>query len=136
VAGLYVVQLIVNDGKEDSLPDTVSITAETGTPTVTLTATDDTASEAEPDSGTFTFTRAGSTTASLDVLYSISGTATNGTDYSPTLSGSVTIPAGQASATVTITPSQDNLVESAETVDLNADGECCLHRWHTEMPPQ
>src|SRR5688572_30348625 len=50
------------------------------------------------DAGLFTFTRSGPTTSALVVQYSVSGTATNGTDYTPTLSGSITIPIGQASA--------------------------------------
>ena len=45
------------------------------------------------------------------------GTATNGSDYAA-LSGSLTIPAGQASATVTVRPVDDPDAEAAETVDV------------------
>jgi regulation of enolase protein 1 (concanavalin A-like superfamily) len=65
--------------------------------------------------GTFTFTRTGVTTTPLSVACTISGTATNGTDYS-TLSGTVTIPSGASSATVAVTSVDDSLVESMETV--------------------
>ena len=65
--------------------------------------------------GTFTFTRTGVTTNPLSVAYTISGSATNGTDYT-TLSGTVTIPAGASSGTVTVTSVDDSLVESMETI--------------------
>lgn len=85
-------------------------------PTVTVSATD--ASAGEPsNNGTFTFTRTGSTTASLAVSYAVSGTATNGSDYN-TISTSVTIPAGSATATVPVTVINDSAVESSEQVTL------------------
>ncbi len=82
---------------------------------VSIAATDPSAAEAGPDSGTFTMTRSGSTTAALTVSLSISGTATNGTDYQ-TIPNSVVIPAGAASATVTVIPIDDTVVDAAETV--------------------
>src|SRR5206468_2676992 len=81
-------------------------------PTVTVTATDANASETGPDSGTFTITRTGDTTAPLTVNYSLSGTASNGTDYQQ-LGTSVTIAAGVSSATVTVTPIDDTEVEGS-----------------------
>ena len=53
----------------------------------------------------------------LAVNFNIGGTASNFFDYQ-TISSQVIIPAGQASATVTITPVADGLVEPAETVIL------------------
>jgi hypothetical protein len=85
-------------------------------PVVTIAATD--AAAAEPaDPGVFMVTRTGSTTASLDVFYTVTGTATNGTDYT-VLAGSVTIPAGQSSAAVVVGPIDDSDVEGPETVIL------------------
>ena len=49
----------------------------------------------------FTVTRSGVTTSPLPINYTVGGTGTAGTDYSP-LSGTVTIPAGASSATVPI----------------------------------
>jgi hypothetical protein len=49
------------------------------------------------------------------VNFSRTGTATNNTDYA-NIGFSVTIPAGVASATVTITPVDDTVVEGPETV--------------------
>ncbi len=65
----------------------------------------------------YTFTRSGVTTNPLTVNYSISGTATNGNDYT-LLPTSVTFAAGSSTATVTIDPTPDTIVESNETVIL------------------
>jgi hypothetical protein len=56
-----------------------------------------------PIDATFSVVRRGSTNSDLTVDYSIGGTATNGVDY-VTLPGSVTIPAGQSAATITVVP--------------------------------
>src|SRR6202008_884613 len=64
-----------------------------------------------------TVSRRGSTAAALNVSYTVSGSATNGTDYQ-TLSGTVTIPVGSSSATITVTPIDDNLLEGNETVSV------------------
>jgi len=53
--------------------------------------------------GKFTVTRSGGTGSSIDVPYSLEGTAVNGVDYE-FLPGVVTIPAGSASADVLIEP--------------------------------
>ena len=66
--------------------------------------------------GTFYFSRTGSTGA-LTVNYGISGTATNGADYT-LLSGIVVIPDGQTGADVVITPIDDASAEGSETVTL------------------
>ncbi|NWG04107.1 MAG: hypothetical protein HXY44_14735, partial [Syntrophaceae bacterium] len=84
-------------------------------PTVTIVATDNTATEAGPTTGYFTVTRTGATTSALTVYYTVGGTATSGSDYNA-LSNSVTIPAGSSSATITVTPINDTVVESDETV--------------------
>jgi len=95
---------------------TVTI-ADNDLPTVMIQATTPTASEAGATTGAFAVSRTGPTTSSLTVNYTVGGTATNGTDYS-SLSGSVMIPAGFPSATITITPVDDALVEGSETVIL------------------
>ena len=84
-------------------------------PTVTIVATDNTATEAGPTTGYFTVTRTDATTSALTVYYTVGGTATSGSDYNA-LSGSVTIPAGSSSATITVSPINDTVVESDETV--------------------
>jgi Calx-beta domain-containing protein len=86
-------------------------------PSVSVMATDASASEAGGDVGTFTISRVGATTGALTVAYTLTGTASNGTDYS-SLSTSVVIPVGQSSAAVTVTPTNDGVSEPAETVIL------------------
>src|SRR6266480_2134118 len=86
-------------------------------PTVRVVATDPNASEQGPDSGTFTISRTGNTSAALTVKYTLAGTAQNGTDYQQ-LGTSLTMAAGASSATVTVTPIDDTQVEGDETVVL------------------
>jgi hypothetical protein len=95
---------------------TVTIT-DNDLPTVTVVAGDAAASEAGPNTGSFTVSRNGPTTDALSVAYNLTGTAGNGTDYSA-LASTVLIPVGQASATVTVTPTNDGAPEPAETVIL------------------
>jgi len=85
--------------------------------TVSVSATKPFASVTGPVDGQFTVTRTGSTAASLAVNYSLSGTAANGTDYS-SLSGSVTILAGQSSATIAVDPRFDSGANTNRTVIL------------------
>ena len=90
--------------------------AQSSISTVSIRATDPTAKE-PADNGQFTVYRSSSSSslAALTVYYSISGTATNGTDYA-TLSGSVVIPAGALSAPITVKVIDDLLKEGTETV--------------------
>jgi hypothetical protein len=84
---------------------------------VRVDASDFESAEPGTDLGAFTFTRFGSTNTSLQVFFTISGTAGNGADYA-SIGSSFTIPAGSLSATLPITPLNDALVEGAETVTL------------------
>jgi hypothetical protein len=85
-------------------------------PTVTIRATDPVASESG-HTGTFTLFRDGPTNTPLNVYYLIGGTASNGVDYA-SLSQWSLIPAGARTATITITPIDDALVEGTEYVEL------------------
>jgi len=92
------------------------------TPVVTITASDATATEGG-DTGAFTISRTGPTTAALSVSFSRTGTATSGTDFTA-LTSPFTIPIGQSSATLTVSPlNLDSTPETAETVivTLSAD---------------
>jgi len=84
---------------------------------VSVTASQATVSEAGP-SADFTISRVGSTASALPVYYAMSGTASNGVDYS-TLSGSAVIPAAASSVNVTLAPLEDALAELSETVILS-----------------
>lgn len=109
---------------------TVSIT--NSSPTITISAIDPIASEipvgAAANVGTFRISAAGGNTASVrTVVVSISGTATNVTDYTLSALGAasitpsggnflVTIPAGATFADVVVTAATDNLGEGNETI--------------------
>ncbi|WP_462162838.1 Calx-beta domain-containing protein, partial [Microcystis aeruginosa] len=67
----------------------------------------------------YTFTRSGVTTNPLTVNYTLGGTATLNTDYTRTgTTNTVTFAAGSSTATVTVDPTADTIVESDETVAL------------------
>ncbi len=119
-SGRYVrVQL----GDQDNLhvAEVIVMGSSASLPTVTISATDAAAGEATtPNTGTFTVSRTGPTTAALTVNFSApTGTATLTTDYTLSPSGSVTIPIGSTTTTVTITPVDDSSVEGSETVILS-----------------
>jgi glucose/arabinose dehydrogenase len=86
-------------------------------PTLTIVATDATATEAGRTAATFTVRRTGTTTAALPVFYVVRGTANAGADYMA-LPGSLTIPAGARTATIAIKPINDALMERNETVQV------------------
>ncbi|MES2997445.1 MAG: Calx-beta domain-containing protein [Verrucomicrobiota bacterium] len=87
---------------------------DTSLPQVGVVASDPTGME-PADHAAFIFTRSGSTAASLAVVVTWGGTATNGSDYN-SLSASVTIPVGQASVTVPVNVINDSAIEMPETV--------------------
>ncbi|MFM6728949.1 MAG: Calx-beta domain-containing protein, partial [Dolichospermum sp.] len=96
------VQLILNTG--------------TATPVVTVVATD--ADAGEPaNNGQYTLTRTGSLTSALTVNIAMSGTATNGTDYTA-IPTTVTFLAGSATAVVNLNVIDDTLPEGTETAIL------------------
>jgi hypothetical protein len=99
-------------------PATATVTiADNDRPVVTIVATDASATETPSDSGTFTITRTGPTTASLRVTFTATGTAQSGTDY-VALGNQITIPAGASSVTLTVVPVADGVSEGAEYVEV------------------
>jgi len=70
-----------------------------------------------PKDATFTVFRLGVTNKDLVVAYAIGGTATNGIDY-VALPGTVTIPAGERSAAITVVPLDDGPPDITSTVVL------------------
>ena len=99
---------------------TVTIADNSDLPYVSIAVTAGPAVESGT-TGTFRVTTTGTGTGNITVLYTVSGTATNGTDYNP-LSGTLTM-AKNTTANITITPIQDLLVEGYETITitLNSD---------------
>jgi hypothetical protein len=86
-------------------------------PRVSLAATTPQASENGPVAGRFTISREGDLDAPLTVNLLITGSATNGVDYQ-NVPASVTIPADQTAAVLSILPYVDATVEFGETVAL------------------
>jgi hypothetical protein len=102
----------------DATPATVTI-ADNETATVTITATDNAASETPVDTGLFTVNlgTVNNTGAAITVNYAVSGTAGAG-DYTA-LTGSVLIANGASSATINVAGIVDDLLlEGAETVTV------------------
>ena len=90
---------------------------------VSVTATDTLAEEVDGNIGLFSLTRSGSATllaAPLSVTLTLTGTATNGTDYSG-LPLTANFAAGVATTTVEVKPTSDAVTEGPETVILTLD---------------
>ena len=97
-------------------PNSATVTiADNDLATVTVVATDASASETASSTGTFTISRTGPTTAALLVVGNFSGSAVNGTDYG-SIAANVSIPIGQSSVAVTIAPIDDTADEPDESV--------------------
>jgi hypothetical protein len=103
-------------------PTAATVTIFDNEPEVRLFAADASATEGTADDGRFTVTRTGSTASPLTVLYTVSGSAANGADYA-SLSGGVTIPAGQSSADIVIDALADANGDAGETVVLTLDAD-------------
>lgn len=96
---------------------TLTVVQDSSLPTVSIATTSANATEDGTTSGTIQISRAGDTSSSLNVNYQIGGSAINGVDYS-FLSGTATIPAGQASINVTITGIPTSMVAPTKTIIL------------------
>jgi parallel beta-helix repeat protein len=127
----------------DNLADrTASIAILDNESTVGVTASDNEAAESgltPSDTGSFTISRSGGSNASdLVVNFTMSGPAVRGKDYtllfndgeagSTLLIGnSITIPAGQDSVVVTLSPIDDSLVEPSEAAVLTLSANAALY---------
>jgi hypothetical protein len=111
----------VTDSAGDSMTRTVGVRILTAAtpPEVSITATDATGGEFGADQTiVFTVSRSGSTEADLTVPLVASGTASSGIDYSG-LGDSITLPAGQPGAILTLTALPDELAEGTESITLS-----------------
>ncbi|WP_428939133.1 S8 family serine peptidase [Fontivita pretiosa] len=106
---------VTSTGGRLNARNTLELIAAT-TPMIAFGAGDSTL--AEPNNpGTFTFLRFGSVASALTVGFTVSGTASNGVDYA-LAAASVTVPAGETSALITVMPLDDLLIEGDETIQL------------------
>jgi hypothetical protein len=88
---------------------------------VSIAATDDVVDETGSNNGVYTVTLSNQSSSATTVSYTVSGTATSGTDFTA-LSGTVTIPANTSSAIINLTILTDLLVEADETVIVTLTG--------------
>jgi hypothetical protein len=93
-------------------------------PTVTVVASDAFAAEPGANTGTFTFSRTGSTASDLVVNFTVSGSADPGSDYflrrgdEVAIGGYITISAGAVTTNIIVVPLDDSALEGDETVVL------------------
>ncbi|MTI38549.1 YHYH protein [Fulvivirga lutimaris] len=91
------------------------------TRTVTISSTDNIGLEGDNNASfTVSLDAANSTGSPLEIPYIITGTATNGTDYTA-LSGSAAIANGETSTVIEIAVIDDDVDEEAETIILTID---------------
>ena len=87
--------------------------------TYEIAPVDSTFAEFGPDStATVRLTRSGALSIAEDVSYQLSGTATSGVDYSPSLNGSVAFLTGESSRDIILTRAADALAEGNEMSQL------------------
>ncbi len=86
-------------------------------PSVSIAVAPATVTEDGATNLTYTVSRSVALASATTVNLTASGTATSGSDYSGSVS-SVVIPGGALSATVTVNPTADSVIESNETVIL------------------
>lgn len=90
-------------------------------PRVEIAATVAEARENGPTPGAFTIRRAGSAATAITVNLLVSGTASNGTDYSR-IPAAVTIPADASSIDLPVNPFSDTHYEVPEVVEISLTG--------------
>ncbi|MFN2438798.1 MAG: Calx-beta domain-containing protein, partial [Chitinophagaceae bacterium] len=108
--------------------DNINISASGAPPVSTLSVAAGTNAAESSIAGTFTLNFNPATTASTDVNFTFTGSAGFGSDYtisfsagtnnSTTSTGTLTVPAGTSSLTVTITPIDDATFETTESITL------------------
>lgn len=89
--------------------------------TVSIAKVNDGAETNTPVGALFRVTQTAQSSADTTVTYSFSGSASSGTDFTA-LSGSVTIPAGETTADISVTVLNDNIVEATESITVTLTG--------------
>jgi hypothetical protein len=106
------------DDEEDGENDDDEAEDDDDLPSVTVQASDSTASESGSKTGTFRVSRSGSKWAApITVTFTLTGTATNGTDYAD-VPLTVTFARGDDRVNVVVRPTADSVAEGTETVVL------------------
>lgn len=112
-----VLTLIQAELYHSAYPSSATVTIQDGNQSVWIDASDFDASKYGPDPGQFTFSRFGTTNTPVTILYTISGTASNGVDY-VRITNSMVIPAGQSTVILPITPLHTGVVRGPLTATL------------------
>lgn len=116
----YHIKLAVGDALDNALESCVFLQAgsffSNGVVVSIISATGDSTVVEGCADATFNFTRV-DTTGDVTIHYEISGNAINGTDYS-FIADSVTILQGQTTASLTVSPFADTLVEGTDTITI------------------
>jgi hypothetical protein len=77
------------------------------------------------DPGQFTIRRAGNLDLAIPVYFILTGSASNGVDYT-FISNSIVIPPGSTQAVINVAPLMDNLIEGTESVILTLQHPPCI----------
>ena len=107
-----------NTGKGTTQSDLYSMDT---VPTASVTVSSSSIAEDGTSNLVYTISLDHTSVFDITVNFTLTGTATEGTDYGA-VNHSVVIPAGSTTATVTIAPTTDQLVEANETVILTFTG--------------
>lgn len=131
----YNLKLAVGDATDDIYDSGVfleagSFTSNTATINTAYSHLNYTSTYEGCSSATLTFNFTAPFVGSALFDYTISGSATNGTDYQP-LSGSVGVPAGSTSASIDIIPNTDGAAEGPETVIISLFLPCSTQPYAT-----
>ncbi len=90
--------------------------------TATVSVVADVGAASEPAShGSFTISLSQVSSSDTNITFDIAGTATSGVDFA-TITGNVTIIAGESTATIDVNVIDDDILENSETVTLTLTG--------------
>lgn len=113
--------VIRNDGTSEgsyAVADAVRFSpVSRSSPRVSFIASDPVADESGTNVGRVTVVRDGNTDQALKVFYTVRGSALNGKDYRP-IKGSIVIPPGAVSRSITIDPVRDHLAQVQKHVEI------------------
>ena len=130
----YHLKLVIADGTDHVYDSGVFINAIESNPVVVLTATSNGLDYMVEgcNTGTITFAREEVTSEPQDVIFWVGGTASNGTDYTPTIgsgipddSNTITIPANESSVSFNIEAVADLLDEGQEYLTIYLGNPLC-----------
>ncbi|MCY4235396.1 MAG: putative Ig domain-containing protein [Cyanobacteria bacterium MAG CAR2_bin_4] len=118
--GALAVKVTADDGNGGSVSDTFNIVVSAATPTTPTVSFAAARSSVAENGGTrnVALSISPSPTASITVNYTVTGSATEDTDFSITGSGTVTVAANTGSVTIPVAVTDDSVDENGETVIL------------------